>query len=89
MGCGSPPEGGFHRHSPPYYHMRFHADSSPERQRSSLSTAALGHSNRRTALFVYSSNAAYARGTLRHLLDDGLREHSVLSVPTGLRLTIY
>ncbi|KAM5534599.1 hypothetical protein V8D89_011724 [Ganoderma adspersum] len=55
--------------------MLFHTNTHPGRQRSSLSTAALGHPSRRT-VFVYASNAGYARGTLRHLLDGGLRTFS-------------
>ncbi|KAM5538884.1 hypothetical protein V8D89_007443 [Ganoderma adspersum] len=52
--------------------MRFQANNHSGRHRSSYSTAALGHPSRRT-VFVYSSNAGYTRGTLRGLLDGGLR----------------
>ncbi|KAM5536864.1 hypothetical protein V8D89_009411 [Ganoderma adspersum] len=56
--------------------MRFHTNTHPSgRQRSSFSTAALAHPSRRT-VFVYASNAGYARGTLRGLLDDDLRTFS-------------
>ncbi|KAM5536862.1 hypothetical protein V8D89_009409, partial [Ganoderma adspersum] len=61
--------------------MRFHTNTHPSgRQRSSFSTAALAHPSRRT-VFVYASNAGYARGTLRGLLDDDLRECPVNPIP--------
>ncbi len=53
--------------------MRFQTNTHPSRQRSTFSTTALGHPCRRT-VFVYASNAGYARGTLRSLLDGSLRE---------------
>ncbi|PIL33901.1 hypothetical protein GSI_03607 [Ganoderma sinense ZZ0214-1] len=55
--------------------MLFPTTNHPGRQRSSVSTAALGRPRRR-GLFVYSSNAGYARGTLRTLLVGGLRTFS-------------
>ncbi|KAI1788122.1 hypothetical protein LXA43DRAFT_664890 [Ganoderma leucocontextum] len=55
--------------------MLFQTNTHPGRQRSSLSTTALGRPSRRT-VFVYSSNAGYARGTLRKMLDGGLRSFS-------------
>ncbi|PIL33922.1 hypothetical protein GSI_03629 [Ganoderma sinense ZZ0214-1] len=55
--------------------MLFPTTTHPGRQRSSVSNAALGRPSRRT-VFVYSSNAGYARGTLRTLLVGGLRTFS-------------
>ncbi|KAM5541152.1 hypothetical protein V8D89_005081 [Ganoderma adspersum] len=56
--------------------MIFHTDPQPAaRHRSSFSTAALGRPSRRT-VFVYATNAGYARGTLRGLLDGGVRTFS-------------
>nr|VWP01736.1 Uncharacterized protein [Ganoderma boninense] len=56
--------------------MLFHANPQPGRHRSTLSNEALGRPTRRRALFVYATNAGYARGTLRGLFDGGIRTFS-------------
>lgn len=60
--------------------MRFLADTHPGRQRSTFSAAALAHPSRRT-VFVYASNAGYARGTLRGLLNGDIRQYLAILIP--------